>query len=127
MSKIHKALKQKLNKARDYENCADCFQKAKKMDKAVEYYTKAVEKYMKLAELEQGLKISQQLMVIHVDTKNESALIVQMRTTLKLLEMLKHTRMESLLLKIKLADLLVFHTSKKGDIEEAIKVRSQAL
>lgn len=122
MSKIHKALKQKLNKARDYENCADCFHKAKKTDKAVEFYAKAVENYMKLAELEPALKVSQQLMAIHVESKNETALIAQMRTTLKLLEMLKHTRMETLLLKIKLADLLVFHTFKKNDIQEAIKV-----
>jgi hypothetical protein len=126
-AKVHKVLKQKLAKTKCYESIGDSFARAQKWDKSQEFYQKSLKGYSKLAELEAALRVSQVLTVQFEALKLADRHTAQMRTTLDILGKLKYQNMEILLLKIKLADKLVFQTSQKGAVEEAIGVPLVAL
>lgn len=123
-AKIHKALKQKLAKAKCYEGVGESFARAQKWEKSQEFLQKALRGFSRLAEFEAALRVSQTLTAQFESLKLAEAQTTQMRCTLDLLGKLKHQNMEILLLKIKLADRLVFQTSRKEAVEEAIGVFS---
>lgn len=116
-------MKEKLNKAKSYEKAAEFFLKAKNNEKAILFYRKALEKFVKLGKQEEVIKASKILTNTYKSQNDEKSQIIQMKKTLIFLEQKQFTKMEQIILKLQIADLLVFQTFKKANLNESILVK----
>ena len=104
-------MSEKWEKAGSYENAGTYFLKSMDISNSILYLKKSLKQNLKLAKYE-----------IYKNQNDESSQIQQMKYTLNLLANLKYEKMNSIFLKIEIGDMMIFHTFRSTDLQEAILV-----